>query len=45
MLSVASINHRMVTSIMMNGAINKLMIELDRTCKDMLGIKYDVKDI
>ena len=45
MLSVASINHRMVTSIMMNGAINKLMIELDRSVKDMLGIKYDVKNI
>jgi hypothetical protein len=41
MLSVTSINKRMVTSIMLNGALNKLMVELDRSIKDMLGIPYD----
>ncbi len=45
LLSVSSINHRMVTSIIKNGIINKLMIELDRSVKDMAGIKYDVKDL
>lgn len=45
MLSVSSINKRMVTSILMNGALNKLMIELDRSCKDLLGIPYDVKNL
>ena len=45
MLSVSSINKRMVTSILMNGALNKLMIELDRTIKDKLGIPYDVKNL
>ena len=41
MLSVTSINKRMVTSIMLNGALNKLMVELDRSVKDILGIPYD----
>jgi hypothetical protein len=36
-----SINGRMVTSIIAVGALNKLMIELDRTCKEMLGIPFD----
>ena len=45
MLSVSSINKRMVTSIIMNGALNKLMIELDRTIKDKLGIPYDPANI
>jgi hypothetical protein len=45
MLSVSSINKRMVTSILMNGALNKLMIELDRTIKDKLNIPYDVTNI
>ena len=45
MLSISSVNKRMVTSIMLNGALNKLMIELDRTIKDKLGIPYDVKNL
>lgn len=45
LLSISSINHRMVTSILMNGSLNKLMIELDRSCKDILGIPYDVKNL
>ena len=45
MLSVSSINKRMVTSILTNGALNKLMIELDRTIKDKLGIPYDVNNL
>lgn len=40
-LSVPSIVARMTGSILINGAINKYLIELTRKCKDMLGIKYD----
>ena len=36
-----SVNGRMVCSIAVVGSLNKLMVELDRKCKDMLGIKYD----
>ena len=36
-----SVNGRMVCSIAAVGSLNKLMVELDRKCKDMLGIKYD----
>jgi hypothetical protein len=45
MLSVSSINKRMVTSILMNGSLNKLMIELDRSVKDILGISYDESEL
>jgi DNA-directed RNA polymerase beta subunit len=45
LLSVSSINHRMVTSIIKNGVINKLLIELDRSVKDMAGIKYDPNNL
>ena len=31
----------MVTSTMSYGALQKLMVELDRTCKDIAGIPYD----
>jgi hypothetical protein len=41
MVSVTSINHRIVTSSVMIGAINKLLIELDRSVKDIMGIDYD----
>ena len=41
LLSIPSINKRMVTSIILNGSLNKLMVELDRSVKDMLGIPYD----
>lgn len=40
LLSVGSINGRMTTSILINGAIYKYLIELSRKCKDILGIKY-----
>ena len=38
---IASFNARMITSPLKIGSVNKLMIELDRSCKDILGIKYD----
>ena len=44
-LSEISIDHRMVTSILKYGATQKLLVELDRSIKDMLGIPYDVKNI
>lgn len=40
-VSVTSIDKRMVTSTMSYGGLQKLMVELDRTCKDMAGIPYD----
>ena len=45
MLSVGSVNGRMVTSILINGAINKYLIELSRKCKEIAGIKVDIDDI
>jgi hypothetical protein len=36
-----SVNGRMVCSIGVVGALDKLMIELDRTCKEKLGIPFD----
>jgi hypothetical protein len=36
-----SVNGRMVCSIAVVGALNKLMVELDRTCKEKLGIPFD----
>ena len=41
MVSVTSINHRIVTSSIITGALNKLMIEMDRSVKDIMGIEYD----
>ena len=41
MVSVTSINHRIVTSSLIIGALNKLMIELDRHVKDIMEIPYD----
>lgn len=40
-VSEVSISKRMVSSTIINGSINKLLVELDRTIKDKLGIKYD----
>lgn len=40
-VSEVSIDKRIVTSTLLNGALNKLMIELDRSVKDILGIPYD----
>lgn len=39
--NVSSFNNRMVSSPLKIGALNKLLIELDRSCKDILGIEYD----
>jgi len=40
-ISQISIDKRLVNSIPINGAINKLLIEMDRNIRDILGIKYD----
>ena len=40
-VSEVSISKRIVTSSVIDGSINKLLIEMDRTIKDKLGIKYD----
>lgn len=40
-VSLTSIAKRGVNSIPVYGAIQKLMVELDRKCKDIAGIKYD----
>lgn len=45
LLAVGSVNGRMVTSILINGAINKYLIELSRKCKEIAGMKVDVNDI
>lgn len=41
LLSIGSINARMVTSVLITTGINKFLIELSRKCKDMAGIPYD----
>ena len=40
LLTTAGINARMVGSVILEGSINKVMIELDRACKEKLGIKW-----
>ena len=40
LLSTGSVNARMVASIIINGSINKCMIELSRECKELLGIPW-----
>lgn len=40
-VSEVAIDKRMVTSTLITGGINKAMIELDRSVKDILGIPYD----
>jgi DNA-directed RNA polymerase beta subunit len=44
LLTTSSINARMVGSIILNGAMNKLLIELDRKCKELLGIEWKTLD-
>ena len=39
-VSIGSINGRMVCSTPLVGSISKLMVELDRSCKDIAGIPY-----
>lgn len=46
LLTTSSINARMVGSIILNGALNKVLVELDRQCKEKLGIKWkNLKDM
>lgn len=40
-LPVGSINARMVSSVLTLGSINKILIELDRHVKDIMGVKWD----
>ena len=40
-VSQISIDKRLVNSIPINGAINKLLIEMDRNVRDILNIPYD----
>ena len=40
-VSEVSIDKRLVTSSIVSGALNKLMVELDRSVKDIMGIPYD----
>ncbi|MBR6289274.1 MAG: NUDIX domain-containing protein [Acholeplasmatales bacterium] len=40
-VSEVSIDKRLVTSSIISGALNKLMVELDRSVKDIMGIPYD----
>ena len=40
-VSQTSIDKRMVTSTLMYGSLQKLLVEADRSIKDMLGISYD----
>lgn len=45
LLAVGSVNGRMVTSILINGGINKYLIELSRKCKQIAGMKVSIDDI
>ena len=45
LLAVGSVNGRMVTSILLNGGINKYLIELSRKCKEIAGMKVSIDDI
>lgn len=45
LLSVGSVNGRMVTSILTCGSINKYLIELSRKCKEIAGMKVDIDEI
>lgn len=45
LLAVGSVNGRMVTSVLINGCINKYLIELSRKCKEIAGMKVSVDDI
>ena len=40
-VSEVSIDKRLVTSSIVSGALNKLMVELDRSVKDIMGIPFD----
>lgn len=44
-VSISAINGRMVCSTQIYGSIAKLMVELDRSCKDLAGIPYNKNHI
>ena len=44
-VSEVSIDKRMVSSTVVIGSINKIMVELDRQVKDIMGIKYEIPRI
>lgn len=44
LLAIGSITGRQTCSIKMNVMINKVLVELSRSVKDILGIKYNVND-
>jgi hypothetical protein len=44
-VSETSIDKRMVTSTIVYGSLQKLMIELDRSVKDIMGIQYNDSDV
>lgn len=44
-VSQVSVDKRIVTSTIITGGLNKMVIELDRSVKDILGIKYDESKI
>lgn len=41
LLTSASVNARMVSSIITAGSLTKVLVELTRTCKDALGIEWE----
>ena len=40
LLTTSGVNARMVGSVIINGSINKVLVELDRYCKEKLGIPW-----
>lgn len=40
LLAISSVNARMVGSVILVGAINKVLIELDRKVKEIMGVKW-----
>ena len=43
LVSLGGINARMVTSVIKVGSLNKLLVELTRSCKDILDIPYTIE--
>lgn len=41
LLTTASVNARMVGSVLTGGALTKVILELDRKCKEILGIEWN----
>ena len=41
LLTTSAVNARMVGSILTGGALTKVIVELTRQCKDILGIEWD----